>query len=168
MKKYLLLTLPVLLAACTPHNDLHSWMEQQKEEAAKIMMKPRPPVQAPTYLVYELPTFDGPNAFDAARLTLAKTGASGPNAPDMNRPREILEGFSLDKIHYVGSLEKKGVWEAFVRVDNHVYTVKKGNYLGSNYGVIQSISADRIVLEETVQNTEGGWDHRPAEITLGQ
>ncbi|MDO5687129.1 MAG: pilus assembly protein PilP [Neisseria sp.] len=165
MKKYALLMLPIILAACTPHSDLRSWMEQEKTQAAQSIAKAKP-VEPPVHIAYEPPAFSGLNVFNATRLNVARTGDEGPNAPDFKRPKEILEGFGLDKVQYVGSLQKNGQWQGFVRVENHVYTVKVGNHLGSDYGVIQSITPDKIVLEETVQNAEGEWVHRPAEIML--
>ena len=66
MKKYLLLTLPILLAACAPHGDLRAWMEQTKQNAANSVPKPKP-VEPPVYMPYEPPEFFGLNAFDASR-----------------------------------------------------------------------------------------------------
>lgn len=165
MKKYGWLLLPLVLAACTPHGDLRTWMNEEKANAAKTALKPRP-VEPLVYTEYVPPLFSGLNSFDANRLSLARKGDVGPNAPDFNRPKEILEGFGLDRVQYVGSLHKNGQWLGFVRVEGHVYTVKTGNHIGSDYGVITQITPDKIVLQETVQNTEGEWVHRPAEIML--
>ncbi|MBR5941049.1 MAG: pilus assembly protein PilP [Neisseriaceae bacterium] len=165
MKKYLLLTLPILLAACAPHGDLRAWMEQTKQNAANSVPKPKP-VEPPVYMPYEPPEFFGLNAFDASRLNLARTEDLGPNAPDFQRPREILEGFGLDRVEYVGSLAKGGVRHGYVKVEDHVYTVRAGNYMGTDFGVITEITPDKIVLDETIQNAEGEWIHRPAEVPL--
>lgn len=165
MKRYLLLTLPILLAACTPHGDLRAWMEQTKKAAEDTVAVP-PPVEPPVYMPYEPPEFFGLNAFDAARLNLARSGNLGPNAPDFQRSKEILEGFGLDRVEYVGFLRKGGQKHGYVRVDDHVYTVRAGNYMGTDFGVITDITPDKIVLDETIQNAEGEWIHRPAEVPL--
>ncbi|MBO7554495.1 MAG: pilus assembly protein PilP, partial [Neisseriaceae bacterium] len=107
MKKYLLLTLPILLAACAPHSDLRSWMEQTKAAAQNAVPKPKP-VEPPVYMPYEPPEFFGLNAFDASRLNLARSDDLGPNAPDFQRPKEILEGFGLDRLENVGFMKKSG------------------------------------------------------------
>lgn len=165
MKKYLLLTLPILLAACAPHGDLRSWMEQTKQNAENTVPKPKP-VEPPVYMPYEPPEFFGLNAFDTSRLNLARSEDLGPNAPDFQRAKEILEGFGLDRVEYVGFTSSKGVNHGHVRVDEHVYTVKVGNYIGTDFGVITEITPDKIVLDETIQNAEGEWIHRPAEVPL--
>lgn len=164
MKKYLLM-LPALLAACTPHSDLQEWMHGQKEEASRSVVKSSP-LEPPEIVAYNPPIFTGLHAFDNTRLNLARKDGQGPSAPDMDRAKEILEGFGLDKIKYVGSLKRNNRWLAFVRVENHVYTVKVGNHMGFSYGEVVDITPDKIVLRETIQNTEGNWIHRPAEIPL--
>lgn len=165
MKKYLLLSLPILLAACAPHGDLRTWMDDTKEKAKAAQMKPKP-VEPPVYMPYEPPEFNGLNAFDGGRLNLARSEDLGPNAPDFQRPKEILEGFGLDRVEYVGFTSSKGKNHAHVRVEDHVYTVEVGNYMGTDFGVITEITPDKIVLDETIQNAEGEWIHRPAEVPL--
>ena len=165
MKKYLLLTLPILLAACAPHGDLRAWMEQTKAAAQNAVPKPKP-VEPPVYMPYEPPEFFGLNAFDASRLNLARSEDLGPNAPDFQRPKEILEGFGLDRVEYKGFLSKGGQNHGYVDVEGHTYTVRVGNYMGTDFGVITEITPDKIVLDETIQNAEGEWIHRPAEVPL--
>ena len=99
-------------------------------------------------------------------MSLARNSDLGPNAPDLNRPKEILEGFGLDRVEYVGSWEKNGQRIGFVKIDGHVYTVRVGNHLGTDFGVVKEIRPNEIVLDETVQNSEGEWLHRSAEIPL--
>ncbi|MBR6026196.1 MAG: pilus assembly protein PilP [Neisseriaceae bacterium] len=167
MKKYLLLMLPMVLVACTPHSDLRDWMKQEDQAAAKEAEGKKPkPVEPPVYKPYEPPEFSGLNAFDGTRLSLARNSDLGPNAPDLNRPKEILEGFGLDRVEYVGSWEKNGQRIGFVKIDGHVYTVRVGNHLGTDFGVVKEIRPNEIVLDETVQNSEGEWLHRSAEIPL--
>ncbi len=62
----------------------------------------------------------------------------------------------------VGSLDKAGQLVALVRVDNLVYQVRPGNYLGQNYGRIMKVSETEIVLREIVQDAAGEWIERPA------
>lgn len=158
----------VFLAGCTEHGDLQAWMSQEKDKAAQEQRKPEE-FKPPVFDEYVPPSFSGLNAFDENRLSLArKKSTSSGNAPDFDRPKEILEGFGLDKIEYVGSLinVKQGKRLAFVKVDDHVYTVRIGNHMGSNYGRIISIDPDKIVLEESVENTNGDWVLKKAEKRL--
>ena len=66
----------------------------------------------------------------------------------------------------VGSLMKTGQPVALIRVDNLVYQVKAGNYLGHNYGRITSVTETGLVLREIVQDAAGEWIERPATLQL--
>jgi type IV pilus assembly protein PilP len=51
-------------------------------------------------------------------------------------------------------------------VDNLLYQVKPGDYLGQNYGRITRITETQIVLREIVQDAAGEWIERPASLQL--
>jgi len=103
------------------------------------------------------------NAFDSRRLD---TAPKGGNAPDVNRPKETLEAFSLENMAFVGTLQSGGKVSGFIKVNDHVYTVYPGNYIGQNYGRIQSITEDKIILTEQVEDSYGNWVYRKAELPL--
>ncbi|MCS4534209.1 pilus assembly protein PilP [Neisseria montereyensis] len=163
MTNKILLAGILVLSACTPaHEDLTEWMDNTRKQAkAKVIPFEAPAVSQPKS--YNPPQFDGLNAFESKRLNSVQQGA---NAPDTNRPKEILEGFSLENLKYVGSLTKGGLTTGYVEADGHVYTVRPGNYIGQNYGKIQSITADQITLTELVEDTYGNWAYRKAELPL--
>ena len=66
----------------------------------------------------------------------------------------------------VGSLIKLGQPVALVRVDNLLYQVRVGNYLGQNYGRITKISETEVALREIVQDAAGEWIERTATLQL--
>jgi type IV pilus assembly protein PilP len=66
----------------------------------------------------------------------------------------------------VGSLIKEGHPVALLRVDNLLYQVKPGNYLGLNYGKIVKVSETEVVLREIVQDAAGEWTERTATLQL--
>jgi type IV pilus assembly protein PilP len=66
----------------------------------------------------------------------------------------------------VGSLMKAGKPVALIRVDNLLYQVHPGNYLGQNYGRIVKVGETEIVLREIVQDASGEWVERPATLQL--
>lgn len=90
----------------------------------------------------------------------------GANAPNTNRPKEVLEHFSLETLKYVGTLSKGSRITGYVEADGHVYTVQPGNYIGQNHGRIQSITPDLITITELVEDTYGNWTYRKAELPL--
>jgi type IV pilus assembly protein PilP len=66
----------------------------------------------------------------------------------------------------VGSLTKAGQPVALVRVDNLVYQVRAGNYLGQNYGRVTKVTETSIALREIVQDAAGEWIERTATLQL--
>jgi type IV pilus assembly protein PilP len=55
---------------------------------------------------------------------------------------------------------------ALVRVDNLLYQVRQGNYLGQNYGKIVKVTESEVTLREIVQDAAGEWIERPATLQL--
>lgn len=163
--KFIILASLLTLSGCIQeHSDLQEWMQQVKQEAkAKI----RPP-QAPEKVepvTYFPPQLTGTHAFDAQRLKAAFQNAS---APDMSRTKELLENYSLENLKFVGSIgtpgRLSGLIEADVDGERRIYTVTPGNYLGQNFGKITKITTDKIDIVEVVEDAEGNWVNRSAEL----
>jgi type IV pilus assembly protein PilP len=47
-----------------------------------------------------------------------------------------------------------------------LYRVKKGNYLGQNFGLITEITDTEVKLKEIVQDTAGDWTERQSVLPL--
>ncbi|MNV66463.1 Pilus assembly protein, PilP [compost metagenome] len=84
----------------------------------------------------------------------------------MARRKEPLESYPLDVMAMVGSLDKKGAPTALLKVDNLLYQVRLGNYIGQNYGKITRINENSIQLREIVQDATGDWIERAATLDL--
>lgn len=95
-----------------------------------------------------------------------ETDKKGENAPDTKRIKETLEKFSLENMRYVGILKSGQKVSGFIEAEGYVYTVGVGNYLGQNYGRIESITDDSIVLNELIEDSTGNWVSRKAELLL--
>jgi len=157
-----------LLAGCnTEHQELQDWMEQQKREV-------RPNVQplAPPKKFDPVPYANGQavDPFSAQKLSVAlKQEARQPSsllAAEMNRRKEPLEAYPLDAMAMVGSMVRAGRPMALLRVDNLLYQVKAGDYLGQNFGRILRITETEVVLREVVQDAAGEWIERNATLQL--
>ena len=161
--KYIpLLSSIMLLSACSEHDDLRQWMANVKQQAIKSYPQQKVPT-VNAMATYAPPSFVGLQAFNSDRLKAGRqTGEDGPN---MNRPKEILEAFGLEKLAYVGSMVKAGKSVGFIKVDGHTYTVNIGNHIGQDFGRIVAIEPDRIVIQEMVEDTDGSWQHREGNIT---
>ena len=108
--------------------------------------------------------------FSTQKLSVAiKQEASQPNSlltAEMNRRREPLEAYPLDSMSMVGSLTRQSQRFALLRVDNLLYQVKDGAYLGQNFGRVMKISETDITLREVVQDAAGEWIERTSTLQL--
>ena len=109
--------------------------------------------------------FDLPDPFTPRKLAVKQNDSSGL-APDMNRRKEPLEAFPLEQLKMVGTLSQAGVTYALVRAEKTLYRVKKGNYLGQNFGLITEITDTEVKLKEIVQDTAGDWTERQSVLPL--
>jgi type IV pilus assembly protein PilP len=87
-------------------------------------------------------------------------------APELSRRKEPLEASPLDAVVMVGSLIKVGQPVALVRVDNLIYQVRTGNYLGQNYGRVTKVTETGLSMREIVQDAAGEWIERTATLQL--
>jgi type IV pilus assembly protein PilP len=82
---------------------------------------------------------------------------------------EDLEGFELDSLRMVGTLEQGGVrWGLVKDREGMVRQVKVGNYMGRNYGKVMSITEENLEVREIVDDGQGGWQERQASLKLTQ
>ncbi len=162
------LALAALLGACSAdEGELGSWMEQQRREVKPNVTPLQPPKKFDPQ-PYSMAQAVEP--FSTQKLTVAlKQEARQPNsllATELNRRKEPLEAYPLDSMSMVGSVIKQGQPFALLRVDNLLYQVKPGDYLGQNYGRITKIAETEIDLREIVQDAAGEWIERPAVLQL--
>jgi type IV pilus assembly protein PilP len=158
----------VLLAGCgAEQEELQQWMEQQRREVKPNVQPLQPPKKfdpAPYTMAQAVEPFSN------QKLTVAlKQEARQPNSllsAELNRRKEPLEAHPLDGMLMVGSVHKQGQQFALLRVDNLLYQVKVGDYVGQNYGRITKITETEISLREIVQDAAGEWIERPATLQL--
>jgi len=158
----------VVLAGCgAEHEELREWMEREQREVKPSV----PPLQAPKKFDPEpYASIQMVEPFSTQKLSVAlKQELRQPNSllsAEMNRRKEPLEAYPLDSMSMVGSVSKKNQPYALLRVDNLLYQVKVGDYLGQNYGRITRIGETEIALREIVQDAAGEWIERPAALQL--
>jgi type IV pilus assembly protein PilP len=82
------------------------------------------------------------------------------------RPPEPLEAYPLESIQMLGTITQKKETFALVKAGPNLYRVRKGNYLGQNFGVITAIDEAQISLKELVQDSTGDWVERMSSLQL--
>ncbi len=157
-----------LLSACgADTEELQTWMEQQRRDAKPSVT----PLQEPKkFDPQPYQAAQGVEPFSTQKLTVAlKQEARGPNSllsTELNRRKEPLESYPLDSMSMVGSVARATRPFALLRVDNLLYQVKVGDYLGQNYGRVTTVSETEVNLREIVQDAAGEWIERPATLQL--
>jgi len=156
-----------LLGCSGSQDELTQWIDQQRRE-----VKPNvSPLSAPKKFNPQAYLAGGAvEPFSNQKLTVAiKQEARQSNsllAAEINRRKEPLEAYPVDGMSMVGSVTKQGRPYALLKVDNLLYQVKQGDYLGQNYGKITKISETDISFREIVQDAAGEWIERTSSLQL--
>lgn len=158
----------LVLAACSgEQEELTAWMKQQEREVKPNVEPLTPPKK---FVPQPYTALAGVEPFSNQKLTVAlKQEARQPNsllAAEINRRKQPLEAYPLDSMTMVGSVSKAGQPYALLRVDNLLYQVRAGDYLGQNYGKITKITETDIALREIVQDAAGEWIERMSALQL--
>jgi type IV pilus assembly protein PilP len=163
MRRLAITTLLLGLAGCggSGMEDLEKFVaEAGRDMQGKI--EPLPQVKVYEPFTYE--AFNLPDPFKPRKLAMS---GGGGLQPDLSRPKEPLESFSLETLKMVGVLSQKGITHAVIKTpENAVYHVHKGNYVGQNFGLITQISDSEVTLREIVQDSAGDWSERTSTLTL--
>ena len=162
----------LVLAACggADGEELQRWMtEQRNQTRPKVAPIPEPKVFKPeSYaLADSVEPFSKEKLTQALRRESSQATANGALvAPELARRKEALEAFPLDSMALVGSMVRAGQPVALVKVNNLLYQVRPGDYLGQNYGRVTKINETEVALREIVQDAVGEWIERTASLQL--
>jgi type IV pilus assembly protein PilP len=161
----------LLLSACgsSDESEIRTWMKSVKD-STRVTTQPVQAAKEFTPFVYDsggaVEPFDPQKILMAvARQQQARASASAVK-PDLERRREVLEGFPLDQIRMVGMMHQAGVNVALVETNGSTHMVRVGNYVGQNFGLVTRISETEMQLKEIVQDAAGEWVERPAKLEL--
>lgn len=163
--------LTIALAGCSGGNEgeLRTWMDDTR----KTMRPTTQPVPEPkqfTPFSYEAKALIDP--FDPQKMILAAArqaqsrSSTSSIRPDLDRRREMLEGYPLDQLKMVGTLRQAGNQVALIDAAGQTFMVRRGNYVGQNFGLVTSISETEVDLKEIVQDAAGEWIERPTKLEL--
>lgn len=168
----ILVAMVLALAGCgvSGEDELRQWMVAQRGQTRpKINPISEPKQFRPESYnqVAALEPFSHQKLTQALKRESTQAAANGALiAPELARRREALESFPLDAMTLVGSLTKASQPVALVKVENLLYQVRPGNYLGQNYGRVTKIAETEVTLREIVQDATGEWIERTATLQL--
>jgi type IV pilus assembly protein PilP len=164
MKRLILPIALAVLGGCSSEIDELKQFVRDSEKGLPRRIEPLPAVKPFEPFAYE--GFDLPDPFKPRKLAVPKEGGGGGLAPDLNRRKEPLEAFPLEQLKMVGTLSQGKDTYALVRADKTLYRVKKGNYMGQNFGLITDVTESEIKLKEIVQDSAGDWAERQSVLPL--
>jgi type IV pilus assembly protein PilP len=160
-----------LLAGCG--GDEYGDLKQELANATKDFRGRVDPL--PQVKPYEPVPYTGENQIDPfrpERIEVAQAGRPSPNASRIaeheKRVKEPLEAFPLDAITMLGTITQEKETFALVKAGANLYRVRRGNYMGQNFGVITSIDEASINLRELVQDSGGEWVERNSALSLAE
>jgi type IV pilus assembly protein PilP len=98
-------------------------------------------------------------------------------APELLRPRDVLEAFPRERLQYVGQIASGSELEALVKVlpvsgpkpdaaYTPVYRVRVGGHLGQDFGKVLVVQVDQLVVQELALTPTGEWLTREVRLPL--
>ena len=87
-------------------------------------------------------------------------------APDLTRPRGVLEGLAVDQCEMVGTLSRGMQTFVLLRAASQVYRLAVGDYVGPDHGRITAIHDGHIELVELFPDKQGAWLERSRTLVL--
>jgi type IV pilus assembly protein PilP len=164
MKRLLIPAAMLALGGCSSEIDELKQFVRESDKGIPRRVEALPAVKPFEPFTYE--GFDLPDPFKPRKLAAPKEGAGGGVAPDLNRRKEPLEAFPLEQLKMVGTLSQNKETYALVKADKTLYRVKRGNYMGQNFGLVTDVTETEIKLKEIVQDSAGDWAERQSVLPL--
>jgi type IV pilus assembly protein PilP len=66
----------------------------------------------------------------------------------------------------LGTITQNKETFALVKAGPNLYRVRRGNYMGQNFGVVTGIDESQISLKELIQDSGGEWVERDSALQL--
>ncbi len=172
MRRAALLAAAVSLVLAGCGREEHGDLKQELAELTKDFRGQVPPL--PQVKPYEpVPyTSEGqvdpfrPERLEVAQAARGTSATAAKLLEQEKRVKEPLESFPLESITMLGTITQDKETFALVKAGPNLYRVKKGNYMGQNFGVITGIDESQISLKELVQDSGGEWVERSSSLQL--
>ncbi|MGH8560318.1 MAG: pilus assembly protein PilP [Methylococcales bacterium] len=172
LRYIIVLSAAVLFSACGDGSlsDLEDFVKEVKSREQSAI-EPMPEFK--TVESFQLDTSDLRNPFMPTENTVAPDVLIASNGikPDIARPREDLESYSLDSLRMVGTVTMASkLWALIEADDGTIHRVQNGNYMGQNHGQIIRILENQIELMEILPDPAslGNWRNQQASVKLAE
>ena len=87
--------------------------------------------------------------------------------PPRDHVKQYLERFNLAALSMVGTMQQNNeTWALIEDGDGKVTRVQVGDFMGTNWGKVESINETRIDITEIVSDGGDGWLRRPRTLEL--
>lgn len=158
------------LSGCSSHDEteIREYVENTKKDKSTLV-EPLPPIKRIEPYRYTSKNLRSP--FDLTAPTTSALNISPElselAAFEMSRPKEPLEGFSVDSLAMVGTITKQGQRFAIIQIpDGRLFIITIGNYLGQNFGRVEHITEEKIFLRELVPDSVLGIVEKETVVDL--
>ena len=86
---------------------------------------------------------------------------------ELKRERQPLEAHALRDLFLTGTLRQGLNWFALVRVGGIVHTLRVGDYVGPDLGLVRSVDEEGLDLREIGRDPSGQWVELPRRWRVG-
>jgi type IV pilus assembly protein PilP len=157
----------LVLTGCGDRDEqeVRQWM-REVDASTRVAVKPL--AEPKTFAPFAYTSRDQPDPFNPNKLVTENERARPGTgvAPDTARRTEFLEGFPLDTMKMVGTVQKGATIHALVQVDRTLHYVHSGQHLGQNFGLVTAVTDSAVMVKETVQDASGEWVARMSKLEL--
>ena len=157
------------LWGCTENDmsDLDAFMAEKRARPGGVI-EPIPTFTAYEAFAYAATGQRAPFDRPVEVRQITRISARSTIMPNLDRPREFLEQFTLDSLQMVGRLERGGTYWSLMRdPQGGIHRVSPGNFLGRDHGRITEMGETFVaVIEIVTDGTAEGWVERPRVIEL--
>lgn len=157
------------LAGCASdrqHSDLDNKMSEARTRPQGVI-EPLPVYPEAERFNYSALALRSPFEPPAIITGDEKISGNAVPAPDQSRAKEALELISYAQLSMVGILARGDrMWALVDDGAGKVHRVKRGNYIGRNFGLITQVNRRELEIMETVPDGKGGWINRPRTMTI--
>ncbi|NHH99907.1 pilus assembly protein PilP [Oceanimonas sp. MB9] len=169
MNRVLLLSLLLMLTACSEQDDLRQYVAQVRSRPA---VPPEPVPEVNQYVPEDYRPDERRSPFVSPKpegVVQEKQGPVNCEQPNLQRAREPLEQYSLSNLYLRGTLQNAGGIKALISAqDGETHIIDIGHHMGLNHGRVIRIERDGVTLQEFVPDGRGCWNKRETALELAQ